>query len=110
MKKALLVVLLAVTSSAFSAEKWWDPIANFDARKVMTDKSNIEWHRVDNLQQVCEAESKKRNLGGFGYSVEACSFWEKGFTGNTCHIFTRKDTNLHNLGHETRHCFQGAFH
>ena len=93
-----------------AGEKWWDPTANFDASKVMTEKSTIVWHRVDNLQQVCEAESKRRGHGGFGYSVEACSFWDKGLTGHECHIYTRKKTNLENLGHETRHCFQGNFH
>lgn len=110
MKKALALLLMFLVTNAYSSEQWWNPEKNFNARQVMTEKTTIEWHRVDNLQATCEAESKKRKLGGFGYSVEACSFWDKGFTGHTCHIFTRKDTNLHNLGHEVRHCFQGNFH
>jgi hypothetical protein len=70
------------------------------------DPATITWQRVDNVQKVCEAESRKRGLGGFGYSVYACAFWEQ----NTCTIITSKRPTLHDLGHETRHCFQGAFH
>ena len=110
MKKALAVLLMITVTNVLAVEKWWDPETNFDASKVMTEKTTIVWHRVENLQQTCETESRKRGLGGFGYSVEACSFWDKSFGSHECHVFTRTKTNIHNLGHETRHCFQGQFH
>ena len=105
MKKALAVILMFIVGTA-TADNWKDPEAKFDARKLMTEKTTITWQRVDNVQSVCEAESRKRGLGGFGYSVYACAFWEQ----NTCTIITSKRPTLHDLGHETRHCFQGAFH
>jgi hypothetical protein len=105
MNKVLAVILMFTANIAF-AENWQDPNASFDARKVLTNKSTITWVRVNNLQATCEAESKKRGLGGFGYGVHACSFWE----GNTCTIITSNNPSIHDLGHEARHCFQGNYH
>lgn len=105
MKTVLAVILMFTVSTAFSSD-WKDAEAKFDARKVMTTKSTITWLRVDNVQKTCEAESRKRGHGGFGYSVNACSFWE----GNTCTMITSTKPTMHDLGHEARHCFQGAFH
>lgn len=104
-----LVLLLGISINVTgSAQDWKNPEAPFDARKLMTEKTTITWRRVDvnDVQKTCEAESRKRGLGGFGYRVYACSFWE----GDRCDIFTSKTPTLHDLGHETRHCFQGAFH
>lgn len=88
------------------AENWKNPEAKFNANKLMSDKISLYWHRVDNVQKTCEQESKKRGLGGFGYPISACSFWDK----NICEIYTSKSPTLHELGHETRHCFQGNYH
>lgn len=88
------------------AQDWKNPEAKFDASKLMTSKTTVSWFRVDNVQATCEKESRKRNLGGFGYAISACSFWQ----GDNCQIFTGKKTTMHELGHETRHCFQGNFH
>jgi hypothetical protein len=82
------------------------PEAKFDTRANIVNQSNITWLAVDNLQATCETESRRRGNKGFGYTLEACSFWE----GNRCTIITPKKTTLHALGHETLHCFQGAFH
>jgi hypothetical protein len=105
MKKALAVLLMLTTNIAFSQE-WLNPEAKFDASKLMTEKTTITWKRVSNVQATCEAESKKRGHGGFGYGVGACAFWER----NTCTIITSTRPTTHDLGHEVRHCFQGAFH
>jgi hypothetical protein len=99
----MLGILIAATSAA---QDWKNPEAPFDARKVMNEKIVLTWRRVDDVQKTCEAESKKRGLGGFGYRVYACSFWEA----DRCDIFTSKTPTTHDLGHETRHCFQGNFH
>ena len=106
MKKALAVILIVVSLSAMAKEDWANPEAPFNARTVNTEKSIVTWLRVDKVQSTCEAESRKRKLGGFGYTVYACSFWEA----NTCTIITSKTPTLHDLGHEMRHCFQGSFH
>jgi hypothetical protein len=83
-----------------------DPYAEFDARKNKHETITLTWIFVDNVTQTCDRESRKRRLGGFGYSVEACSFWE----GTSCTIITKKRPNGHELGHEVRHCFQGNYH
>lgn len=78
----------------------------FPASKNITNQTNVRWEAVDNVQAACEKGSHRRGYGGFNYPVEACSFWDK----STCHVITAKKVNLHTLGHEIRHCFQGAFH
>jgi hypothetical protein len=88
---------------------WEDPEAKFNTAVNKSKHSAISWIPVDNLQATCEAESRKRGLGGFGYPVEACSFWSSSH--NVCQVFTRSNaTTMHSLGHEIRHCFQGNFH
>jgi hypothetical protein len=87
----------------------WDysnPEARFDTKANLVNRSTITWIPVDNLQATCEAESRKRGNKGFGYMLEACSFWKD----NQCTIYTPKKASMHILGHETLHCFQGSFH
>ena len=96
---------MSVINASF-AQDWKNPEAKFDARKLMTEKSTVNWRRVDDVQKTCEAESRKRGFNGFGYRINACSFW----VGDRCDIFTSKTPTTHDLGHEIRHCFQGAFH
>ena len=74
----------------------------------MSETITLTWRTVDNVQQACEAESRRRGFNGFGYSVEACSFWNG--NGTECIIITKSKTNNHELGHELRHCFQGNYH
>ena len=102
---SLIIFFMSVTNASF-AQDWKNPEAKFDARKLMTEKSTVNWRRVDDVQKTCEAESRKRGFNGFGYRINACSFWE----GDRCDIFTSKNPTTHDLGHEIRHCFQGAFH
>jgi hypothetical protein len=83
-----------------------DPTTLFDTRSNYTNESNIKWTPVENLQETCEKESRKRGFGGFNYPIKACTF----FDGNKCDIFTSKNLNMHTLGHEVRHCFQGNYH
>lgn len=113
MKKALAVVLSLLVSTSYAQfdPNWENPNALFNATKTMADTVSVSWIRVDNIRATCEAESKRRGLGGFGYSMEACSFWGTDSKGaSICHIFTKKRTTMHDLGHEMRHCFMGAFH
>ena len=61
---------------------------------------------VDNVQDACEKESRRRGNGGFNFGVQACTFWQ----GNTCTIITAKKETHHTLGHEFYHCFAKGFH
>jgi hypothetical protein len=103
MKKALLVLLLISTNAMAD---WDNPTAPFDATNNTAKEMSIKWLVVDNVQKVCEVESRKRGFKGFGYRVNACSFWSD----NQCVVVTDKVTTMHTLGHEVRHCFQGNWH
>lgn len=125
MKKALLAILVGTVfavgsyfidqsnSSKVTVEQhgqggfnYNDPDSMFDATKLNTSRATISWKVVDNVQAACEKESRARGNGGFGYMIQACSFW----TDSTCTVVTGKKATMHQLGHETLHCFKGNFH
>ncbi len=88
---------------------WNDPSVPFDAReKRIYDKPiSIEWRLAENINQACEKASKEFGNGGFGgQKMTACAFW----WGDRCVIITKKKPNLHDVGHEVRHCFYGEWH
>lgn len=88
-----------------------NPHQQFDMTRNMTNNTKITFVQVNNINAACDKESLSRGLGGFRQSVEACSFWKKNFFGqDTCYVMTSKTVNFHTLGHEVRHCIQGAFH
>lgn len=109
MKKAIAILtMLVVTSAQAGMEK--GPLDMYDMTKLMTDQVSVKVIPVANVQKTCEAESRKRNFGGFGQPIEACTFWDKTFSGYSCTIIVGKKTNNDILGHEFRHCLQGNFH
>lgn len=108
MKKALVTLLLVSSVAHAGLEK--SPTEMYDMTKLMTDKVSVKVITSANIQSTCEAESRKRNFGGFGYPMDACTFWDKGISGYSCTIFIGKRTNNDILGHELRHCLQGNFH
>ncbi len=104
MKITALFISLCVATNAMALND--DPNRPFDTSSNYTTQSTITWRTVVDVQKACEAESNKRGFKGFGYAVQACSF----FDGNQCTIITGKQTTMHSLGHEVRHCFQGNWH
>ena len=106
MKTKSLIFSLILAATNASANDWDNPNLMFDTKKNFTESSTIKWVVVDNVQAACEAESRRRGYGGFGYGVLACSF----FKGDQCTIITGKKTNMHTIGHEVRHCFQADWH
>ena len=103
--KKLIVLLLAAHLSLAHAN-WDDPSKPFDATKNDYKSVNLSWVVTDDIQKTCAAEYSKRRLGKLTWEVEACSFWN----GNQCTIYTKKKPNMHSVGHEVRHCFQGNWH
>ena len=104
-KSILLVLLLPC---AVLAGDWRDPNAKFNTKANRTESLAVSWMVVPNakVQATCEAVSKDSGLGGFGFALDACSFWQK----KTCLIITGTQTTHAELGHELRHCYQGSFH
>jgi len=104
MKKVLgILFLISSVAHAGSYDK-------FDATHNMNNQVAITWIQVDDVNKACEAESRRRGNRGFGYALEACSFWPAPGGPKVCTIITKKSTDLDTLGHETRHCFQGNWH
>ncbi len=103
-KVAVIITSLLVAGQTMAFND--DPNQPFDTSSNYTTQSTITWRAVDDVQKSCEAESRKRGYKGFGYGLQACSF----FDGNQCTVITGKKTTMHSLGHEVRHCFQGNWH
>ena len=89
---------------------WGNEQAPFNAHPLMTDRVLIEWRPVPRVNATCQQQSRERGHNGFGYTVEACAFWQKTLMGYQCTIYTSQRTTMATLGHEVRHCFQGQFH
>ena len=105
MKIAIPLILLLIPSICIGRlEK--SPTEMYKMNNLITEETTVTIIVTDNVQKTCNAESHKRNLGGFGHEFEACSFWNN----TTCTIVVGKKTNNDILGHEIRHCFQGHFH
>lgn len=109
MNKLLFTILCIVSANVFAFKD--DPYEIFDATKNFTEKSIVVWKVVANASETCQKESRKRGFGGWPYKVYACTFWNEN-KGNpmSCTIFTDRHTNMHQIGHELRHCFQGPYH
>lgn len=90
------------------AADWRNGDAKFSAKRNGKETVIVSWMVVPDaqVQGTCEGVSKARGLGGFGFALDACSFWHK----DACLIITGQQTTMHQLGHELRHCYQGSFH
>ena len=62
----------------------------------------IQWIIVEDLEQACFGKPKNPGDG----ELRGCAK----FTPKTCVIYTKRITSLANLGHEMRHCYEGAWH
>ena len=62
----------------------------------------IQWIIVEDLEQACYGKPKNPGDG----ELRGCAK----FTPKTCVIYTKRITSLANLGHEMRHCYEGAWH
>lgn len=93
---------------ACMASDWRDGNAKFSAKSNRKETLTVSWMVVPNskVQATCESISKDSGYGGFGFALDACSFWRK----DTCLIVTGAQTTMNQAGHELRHCFQGRFH
>lgn len=104
------LILFLYVSCSFGFEYHENPNKPLSTKNNFTNETSIYWEQTDNIQKRCEEESKTRGMGGFGYPVEACSFWGKRLNMDVCHIITPKKVSLATMGHEFFHCFAGDFH
>jgi hypothetical protein len=107
MKKVVAALAILITTAAMAKDPSdIDPRQPFDATKKETNQTTVTWVTVDDVPKACRAMDQK-----YGTKMErgraiACSFW----TQSTCTIITSNHPNIESLGHEMRHCFQGAWH
>jgi len=97
---------MLVTSNVFAYYE--DPHQQFDMTHNETNQVKISFIQTNNVQGTCSSEAIKRGKPAFGYSIEACSFWN--YNMSECTIVTANTANFHTIGHEVRHCLQGNFH
>jgi hypothetical protein len=108
MKHTFTILALLATTSAFAYND--NPMEPFDATYKQTNQSLVTWRTVDNVLEECNKENRRLGINTFGYAVLACSFWDNKNGQDVCTIITGKQPNMHSLGHEMRHCFQGKWH
>ena len=102
-----LILLLLIPNLAFAWKD--DPYEVFDMSRRMYSNVEIEIVTSNDISNRCQQESRKRGFGGFPYTVYACSFWNENRQ-RKCTIYLPTQTDMHQLGHEVRHCFQGSSH
>jgi hypothetical protein len=73
----------------------------FKTQKKHVPKT-VQWIIVEDLEQACFGKPKNPGDG----ELRGCAV----FTPASCIIYTKRITSLANLGHEMRHCFEGAWH
>jgi hypothetical protein len=107
MKKSLLISLLICSNIAYpqSFEPWDNAERKFPVNSAEIQTAIIA---TDDVQSICDKESKARGFNGFGYGVNSCSFWNGNKT--QCTIVVPKNTSMHILGHELLHCIKGNWH
>jgi hypothetical protein len=107
MKKILAASLMLAVSTA---QAQWEfdnsPSRVFDMKKNITNKTTVILSYAKDIQKACEAKSRELGYGGFGYEVQACSW----FFNDRCIIVVPEKTQMSTIGHEMMHCLQGHWH
>lgn len=69
----------------------------------------VSWQVVNDVPQVCAQAAAIRGIRAqYNPHMIACALTHR--NGTACIIFTQKKLSLAVLGHELRHCFEGAWH
>jgi len=93
----------------------WQPVhasgsydLNFEAQDKYED-IRIAWYVVQDVPQTCAMAGVLRGAKiQYNHKIIACAVLSR--KSNTCVIYTAKKLSLAVLGHEVRHCFEGAWH
>jgi 5,10-methenyltetrahydromethanopterin hydrogenase len=80
-----------------------DSFEALNSEQRLTNKTVVTWELVEDIDTFC----KKRNDSIPKDSIVlACAIPTKQY----CKIYTASATSMSALGHEVRHCFEGAWH
>jgi len=106
MIKFIFVSFLALISFTVHASGRYD--LDFEAQDKYDDV-RIAWYVVKDVPQTCAmAGALKGAKVQYNQKIVACAVLFR--TSNSCVIYTAKKLSLAVLGHEVRHCFEGAWH
>lgn len=106
MIKIIFATILAMTSLTAYASGSYD--LDFEA-KDKYDDVRIAWYVVKDVPQTCALAGALRGAKTqYNQKIVACAVLFR--TSNSCVIYTAKKLSLAVLGHEVRHCFEGAWH
>ena len=104
--KQIFAVFLMVISMQATASGRYD--LDFEAQERYEDV-RIAWYVVQDVPQTCAmAGALKGARTRYNPNIIACAV--RFLDGRACVIYTAKRLSLAVLGHEVRHCFEGAWH
>jgi hypothetical protein len=105
MKQILAVFLMAISMQALASGRY---DLDFEAQDRYEDV-RIAWYVVQDVPQTCAmAGALKGARTRYNPNMIACAV--RFLDGQACVIYTAKRLSLAVLGHEVRHCFEGAWH
>jgi hypothetical protein len=105
MKQILAVFLMAISMQALASGRY---DLEFEAQDRYEDV-RIAWYVVQDVPQTCAmAGALKGARTRYNPNIIACAV--RFLDGQACVIYTAKKLSLAVLGHEVRHCFEGAWH
>ena len=96
-----LIVLSGCATSQISPVATPSYNIQFEAKSNLPEK-NIRWVVVEDISSFCQAKMSQME----NKRLLACSE----YTNKSCTIYTGRTTDMAQLGHELRHCFEGQWH
>jgi hypothetical protein len=106
MIKTIFATILAMASLTACASGSYD--LEFEAQDKYEDV-HMAWYVVKDVPQTCAmAGALKGAKVQYNQKIIACAVLFR--KSNACVIYTAKKLSLAVLGHEVRHCFEGAWH
>lgn len=90
------------------------PLAELDSFTAMPESQRVlnrvrvRWEVRDDVSQVCNQKMSSLGAQKVQTAPIACAIWS--VNTQECTIITARQVNHVTLGHELRHCFEGAYH
>jgi hypothetical protein len=105
-KKYLLMCMVALSMSAQASGSYDLPFT----AQAKYPEMKINWIVSKDIVQTCNMVFAMTTNGQAKYNnrIVACATRSK--SAGTCDIYTAENLTLAVLGHEIRHCFEGAWH